>query len=82
MDIKIQKNTIGLKDLRENMETSIKRVNEGESITVFRRSTPLFRISPIDAVESGRETVIDFTKEAGDGISDKELLRVMKRVHE
>jgi antitoxin (DNA-binding transcriptional repressor) of toxin-antitoxin stability system len=82
MNTKVQKNTIGLKELRENMETYIERINNGESITVFRRSTPLFRLSPVDDVaETGWETVIDFTKETGDGISGKELLKAMKRMH-
>jgi prevent-host-death family protein len=74
-------NIVGLKELRENMETYIKRVDKGESITVFRRSTPLFRLTPIDADEVGWETVIDFTKETGHGISGKELLATMKRIY-
>ena len=41
-------NNIGLKDLRENMEVYIDRVNMGESLTIFRRSTPLFKIIPIE----------------------------------
>ena len=63
------------------METYIKRVNNGESITVFRRSTPLFRITPIDAEEEGWETVIDFTKETGQGVPVEELLASMKKKH-
>src|SRR3989344_1580044 len=51
MNAKIKSNIVGLKELRENMETYIKRINKGESITVFRRSTPLFRISPVDSEE-------------------------------
>lgn len=76
-----KKNIVGLKELRENMETYIKRVDKGESITVFRRSTPLFRLTPVDADEIGWETVIDFTKETGQGISGKELLATMKRMY-
>lgn len=70
-----KKNTVGLKELRENMETYIKRVNRGESITVFRRSTPLFTLSPVDREPQEQwETVVDFTKEIGGGMSLDELL--------
>jgi len=79
---KAQKNIIGLKELRENMETYIKRINKGESITVFRRSTPIFRLTPIDNNdEDGWETVVDFTKEFGRGVPVKELLTSMKKMH-
>ena len=74
-------NTVGLRELRENMETYIKRVHKGESITVFRRSTPLFRITPINAEEEGWETVVDFTKETGRGVPVEELLAAMKKMH-
>ena len=76
-----KKNTVGLKELRENMETYIKRVNKGESITVFRRSTPLFKLTPVEDDESGWETVIDFTKETGHGVPIEELLASMKKMH-
>src|SRR3989344_1809659 len=65
MNTKIKSNIVGLKELRENMETYIKRINKGESITVFRRSTPLFRISPVDSEEIGWETVVDIKKLSG-----------------
>jgi len=81
MNTKVKKTVVGLKELRENMEVYIKRINRGESITVFRRSTPLFRLSPVDSEEADWETVIDFTKETGDGISGKELLKIMKQMH-
>ena len=80
-----KKNIVGLKELRENMETYIERVNAGESITVFRRSTPLFKLSPVDIDEdmdeANWETVIDFTKETGEGVSGRELLAAMKKMH-
>jgi len=81
MNTKTKKTTVGLKELRENMETYIKRVAKGESITVFRRSTPLFRLSPIDADEDSWETVVDFTKETGRGVPVEELLASMKKMH-
>jgi antitoxin (DNA-binding transcriptional repressor) of toxin-antitoxin stability system len=65
---------VGLKELRENMEAYISRVHKGETITVYRRSTPLFKISPVDEDEDEWETVIDFVKETGAGVPIAELI--------
>lgn len=81
MSTKIKKTTVGLKELRENMETYITRVSKGESITVFRRSTPLFKLTPVDADEAGWETIVDFTKETGHGVPVEQLLASMKKMH-
>lgn len=81
MNTKVNNGIVGLKELRENMETYIKRVSKGESITVFRRSTPLFRLSPVDSEEIGWETIVDFTKETGRGVPVEELLASMKKMH-
>ncbi len=82
MHTKLKKtNIVGLKELRENMETYITRVNRGESLTVFRRSTPLFTINPIDDDEAQWETVIDFTEINPDGVSAQEILRRLKKIH-
>lgn len=81
MNAKTPKNIVGLKELRENMETYIERVNKGESITVFRRSTPLFKLTPVDAEEVGWETIVDFTKETGRGVPVEQLLASMKKMH-
>ena len=81
MNTNSNKSIVGLKELRENMETYIERVNKGESITVFRRTTPLFRITPINAEGEGWETVVDFTKETGRGVPVEQLLASMKKMH-
>lgn len=75
------KNIIGLKELRENTEKYIERVNRGESITVMRRSTPLFRLTPIDAEEIGWETVADFTTVDERGVSAREILTSLRKMH-
>jgi prevent-host-death family protein len=75
------KNIIGLKELRENTETYIKRVNRGESITVVRRSTPLFRLTPVDAEEIGWETVVDFTSLDEKGVSARDILASLRKMH-
>lgn len=75
------KNIIGLKELRENTETYIKRVGRGESITVVRRSTPLFRLTPVDAEETGWETVVDFTTIDDKGVSARDILASLRKMH-
>lgn len=73
---------VGLKDLRENMEKYIKRVKKGESLTVFRRSEPVFRITPIDADdEAGWETIIDFTELNPNGVPAEDILKALRKMH-
>jgi len=64
---------VGVKELRENLEKYINRVNRGESFTVVRRSKPVFKISPAEE-EHLWEPVIDFTKIKRGGVSIQELL--------
>ncbi len=64
---------IGVKELRENLEKYINRVDKGESFTVVRRSKTVFKISP--AEEEGLwEPVIDFTKIKKGGVNIEDLL--------
>ena len=81
MNTKLTGNIVGLKELRENMETYIDRVNKGESITVFRRSTPLFRLTPIDTEEVGWESVVNFTKIDKEGVDAKDVLEAIKKIN-
>ncbi len=75
-----QKTIIGLKELRNNMEEYIARVGKGESITVFRRSTPLFKLTPLSPKnEDGWETIIDFQAEFGEGMPIEELLHSIEK---
>ncbi len=80
MATKTSQKNIGLKELRENMEQYIKRVDNGESLTIYRRSTPLFKMTPIsdDDDERNWESVIDFVKETGKAMPMEELLASMK----
>lgn len=66
-------NIINLKSLRENMQEYAQKVKKGHSFMVFKKSKPLFKISPID--EEYWEEVIDFTKIKKGGINLKELLK-------
>jgi len=65
---------VGLKELRQNMEKYTNRVKKGESLVVMRRSTPLFRISPVDSDSEEWEEVIDFTKIKKGGVDIKDIL--------
>ncbi len=66
-------NIINLKELRENMQQYAKKVQSGDSFVVFKRSKPLFRITPIEI--DVWEEVIDFTKIRKGGVHLEELLR-------
>jgi len=67
------KTIIGVKELRENLDSFIKQVNKGMSFTVVKRSTPVFKLTPIDIEESWEE-VVDFTKLKKGGIKIDEIL--------
>ncbi len=71
---------IGLKELRENTETYIKRVEKGESITIIRRSVPIFRLTPVDSEESNWEPIADFTLINKNGISAKDILSKLNKI--
>ncbi len=73
--------TVGLKELRENMEKYISRVDKGESITVLRRNQPIFRLTPVDEEEMGWETVIDFTEINPKGVPAQDVLKAIKRLN-
>ena len=65
--------TVKLKELRQNLEKYYKRVRDGESFIVSRRSEPLFKISPVN--EGAWEEIIDFTKIQKGGVNIKDLLK-------
>jgi len=74
---------IGVKELRENLETYIGAVAKGHSFTVVRRSKPVFQIAPIATDEWGDEgtweTVVDFSKDGGGGIPMEEFAGLVKK---
>ncbi len=65
---------IGLKQLRESVETYAQRVKRGERFIVLKQSKPLFKITPIDYQEEWEE-VIDFTKIKKGGVHIDDLLK-------
>ena len=66
-------NIINLKNLREHMQEYARRVKKGDSFIVFKKSKPLFKISPID--DGLWEEIIDFTKISKDGVDIKDLIK-------
>lgn len=66
-------NIINLKNLREHMQEYARKVQKGDSFIVFKKSKPLFKISPID--EGLWEEVIDFTKISKGGVDIKDLIK-------
>lgn len=64
---------VGLKELRENIDTYAKQVRRGRSFLVMRKSTPLFTMVPPDYEEQW-ESVVDFTKMKKGGISLDDVL--------
>ena len=67
-------NIIGLKELRENINTYISQVEKGKSFVVVKKSKPVFRLSPLDKEEEMWENVIDFTKIKKGGVSITDIL--------
>ncbi|OGD61929.1 hypothetical protein A2215_02240 [Candidatus Berkelbacteria bacterium RIFOXYA2_FULL_43_10] len=65
---------VGLRELRENIAIYANRVKSGQSFVVMKKSSPLFRISPIEDGNDAWEEVVDFTKIKKGGIEIKELI--------
>ena len=65
---------MGLKELRENLETYISQVKKGESFIVVKRSRPVLKISSPDEEPGLWERVADFTNVRKDGVPLTDLL--------
>jgi len=65
---------VGLKELRENINTYISAVERGRSFVVVRKSKPVFRISSLAEADESWESIIDFTKIKKGGIGINQLL--------
>ena len=78
---KVKSSIIGVKELRENLDTYIAEVGKGRTFTVVRRSTPVFRIAPIIdewGDEGTWETVADFRAEHGRGIPMGDFAKLLR----
>jgi antitoxin (DNA-binding transcriptional repressor) of toxin-antitoxin stability system len=65
-------NIVALKELRQNMEKYASRVSRGDSFVVFKKSKPIFKISPVN--EGDWEQIVDFTKIKKGGVDIKDIL--------
>jgi len=69
-----KKTIVGLKELRENIETYISKVEKGDSFIVVRKSKPVFKISPLEDDADLWEPVVDFTRIKKGGVAIADLL--------
>ncbi len=69
---------VGLKEFRENLGKYERRIREGQSFVIMKRSKPIFNVSPVD--DGQWETVIDFTRFRKGGITAQELLAKLKTI--
>jgi prevent-host-death family protein len=76
------KKLVGLKELRENVDTYISEVKKGKSFLVVRRSKPVFKITPPDDSDELWETVVDLTEFYKDGIPARQLLKKIRSLNE
>jgi len=67
-------NIIGLKELRQNIAKYARKVQAGESFTVFKHSKPLFKITPVEDDQRWEEAV-DFTKLHPGGVDIDDILK-------
>jgi len=71
---------IGLKELRENVDSYVAQVKKGKSFLVVRRSKPLFKVSPPEETDLW-ETVADFTQFHEHGIPARQLLKKLRALN-
>lgn len=64
---------VGLKELRENIDTYARHIKRGRSFLVMRKSTPLFTMVPPEYEEQW-EPVADFTKIRKGGVPLDDVL--------
>ena len=59
------------------MESYISEVSKGKSFTVVRRSTPIFKLSPVNewGDEGTWEIVLDLNKEGSRGVKTENFLK-------
>ena len=72
---------IGLKELRENTNQIIKRIDKGETILVVKKSKPIFKLSPVKGESEIWETVADFTEIAPEGVPAERVLAALKKMN-
>lgn len=75
------KNTIvGLKELRENIDTYITEVRKGKSFVIVRKSKPIFKIVPSE-LEEQWEIAADFTRINKHGVPTSTILKELRKLN-
>lgn len=69
----MKEKTVGLKELRQNIDKYAKDVQKGQEYIVMKRSTPIFKLSSPENEDSW-ETVIDFTNFNKKGVPLEDVL--------
>lgn len=67
------RDTVSLKELREQFPKYIEAIAKGQSFTVVKRSKPIFQINPISD-EGNWQTIADFTQIDERGVPADEVL--------
>ena len=62
---------VGLKELRQNINKYLNKVQEGKNLIILRRSKVLFKVVP---AEEEWEEVVDLTQIKRGGVDIKEIL--------
>lgn len=76
----MKQHMVGLKELREHMDSYISEVDKGKSFLVMRKSKPLFKIVPPE-LEEQWEMVADFTKLHSKGVDAREVLKTLRKMN-
>jgi antitoxin (DNA-binding transcriptional repressor) of toxin-antitoxin stability system len=78
----IKQNIVGLKDLRLNTNKYIEKVRKGYSFIVVRKSSPVFKMEPVDewGDEGVWEQVVDFTKIKKGGVPAIDVLTALQKM--
>ena len=75
-----KQNITGLRELRENMATYVHKVERGEEVLVFKKSKPIFKLSPVDGLgDEGKWTDFDLRDENGKGVLMEEFQRILRK---
>ena len=74
-----QPNIVGLRELRERMDSYVDRVGKGESFLVLRKSKPVFKMEPVDKWgDEGTWKDFDLRDVKGNGMNIGEFIQLVK----
>ena len=78
----LKQKIVGLKDLRLNTEKYIEMVRKGHSFLVIRKSSPVFKMEPVDewGDEGMWEQIVDFTKIKNGGVPAVDVLAALRKM--